>query len=225
MSADEPQRSPDGTELKQYSERVHEADAVSGGDERLIEAVGDHLTEHFGPEPAVFHEVVSPTVHVDLFLSAATDDRLFHVVTTCGMAELPMRPPGEEVADLTHAELFMLLPPDWPLEHEAFKDERNWWPLRLLKQLARLPHEYDTWLWTGHTVPNGDPPEPYAAGTGLCCALLVPPLGVPDGFAELERPDAATIHFLMVLPIHQDEMRLKLDEGLDALVDRFDAAL
>ena len=52
--------------------------------------------------------------------------------------------------------------------------------MRWLKQLARMPHEYDTWLWTGHTVPNFDPPEPYDESTSLCGALVMPPMLVPD---------------------------------------------
>lgn len=223
LSRDEPERSPDGTELIRHDERVEGADEISGGDADLIEAVSDHVDEHLGSGETVIHEVVSPTVHLDLIPSPATDDRPFQVITTCGMAELPMRPP-DALPELSHAELFVLLPADWPIDQESMQDERNWWPLRMLKTLARLPHEYDTWLWTGHTVPNFDPPEPYDASTSLCGALVMPPMLVPDGFAVLERPDSAPIHFLMVLPLHADEMQLKLDRGLDALYDRFDAA-
>lgn len=223
MGEEETQYSPDGTELIRHGEPVEGAEEISGGDADLIEAVSDHVDEHLGSGESVIHEIVSPTVHVDLIPSPATADRPFHVITTCGMAELPMRPP-DELPELSHAELFLLLPPEWPLDQEPLQDERFWWPLRLLKTLARLPHEYDTWLWTGHTVPNGDPPEPYDESTDLCCALVMPPMLVPDGFAVLERPDGAPIHFLMVLPLHADEMRLKLDRGLDALYDRFDDA-
>jgi len=52
-------------------------------------------------------------------------------------------------------------------------------------------------LWSGHTVPNGDPPEPYAPNTKLCGALIAPPVAV--------------------WPLHADEMELKLDKGLEAL--------
>lgn len=225
MNREESEYSPDGTELIRYRERVEGADEISGGDRELIEAVSDHVEAHLGLADEVMHELVSPTVHVDLLPSPATEERPFQVVTTCGMAELPMRPPdAEEVAGLTHAELFVLLPPDWPLDMESFRDERNYWPLRLLKVLARLPHEYDTWLWTGHTVPHGDPPGPYADGTDLCGALVMPPMLVPEEFGLLERPDAPPIHFLMVMPLHADEMRLKLEQGLEALYDRFDEA-
>jgi hypothetical protein len=56
------------------------------------------------------------------------------------------------------AELVMALPAEWPLEQSELEDESNYWPLGLLKMLARLPHEFETFVWFGHTIPNGDPP-------------------------------------------------------------------
>ena len=58
------------------------------------------------------------------------------------------------------------MPPDWPMGQEAWQeDESSFWPVQWLKMMARMPHEYETWLWTGHTVPNQDPPRPYGRGT------------------------------------------------------------
>jgi hypothetical protein len=48
------------------------------------------------------------------------------------------------------------------------------------RQLARLPHEYETALGIGHTIPNGPSAEPYARDTKLCCALIAPLLLAPD---------------------------------------------
>ena len=30
----------------------------------------------------------------------------------------------------------------------------RFWPIQMLKFLARFPHEYKTWLGWGHTIPN-----------------------------------------------------------------------
>ncbi len=121
------------------------------------------------------------------------------------------------------AELTIALPADWPTDHEGFDDERVYWPIRLLKSLGRLPHDHSTFLWYGHTIPNGDPPGPYAADTDLCCALVSPPIGAPVEFNELVVGDR-TVRFLGVIPLYEDEMRLKLAKGTDALLDRFDDA-
>ena len=87
--------------------------------------------------------------------------------------------------------------------------------------LARLPHEYDTWLWYGHTIPNDDPPEPYAPNTEVCGAILLTPVLGPDGF---DHADVAgrQISILAALPIHADEMDLKLERGAEELAELFD---
>ena len=195
----------------------------SASDPQLIEAIDAHITEHLGSPARVWHQIVSPHVHVDVHIVEPAESRPWYTLVTSGMSELPMAAPeGKE--DCRFAELVIGLPPDWPLDDEAsFRKERWYWPLRLLQDLAALPHEFDTWLWLGHTVPNGDPPAPYARGTKLCGVMLVPPLLVPDGFDTL-RVGERQISFLAPLPLHADELQLKLDEGSDALVELLDQA-
>lgn len=189
----------------------------TGGDADLLGAIDDHLGRCFpGADVTVFHEIVSDLVHVDVHLVPPAGDRAWNTLVTSGMAQRPMAAP-EELSDARWAELVLALPPDWPLSQEMFEDERNYWPVRLLKQLARLPHEYDTWLWFGHSIPNGDPAEPYAPGTGLAGAVLLSPVLTPDEFDELRLDDDRTIHFLAPIPVHAEEMRFKLDHGADAL--------
>lgn len=190
----------------------------TAGDPELVSVLGDHLERHLG-RLDVFHEIVSDLVHVDLFVAPSTNDRPWTTVVTSGMSERPMAAPAE-MAHYRHAELMLALPPDWPLSTETFEDESVYWPFRLLKMLARLPHEYDTWLWFAHTIPNGDPPEPYASGTQLCGAMIWPPALVPESFTELMLPDGRLIHFYGVIPIHADEMELKLKRGADELAER-----
>jgi hypothetical protein len=84
-----------------------------------------------------------------------------------------------------------------------------------------MPHEYDTWLGVGHTVPTGDPPEPYADDTKLCCMIVLPPIETPDVFT-LEASPGRTIHFYSLVPLYEEEMNLKLARGTDALLDRWE---
>jgi hypothetical protein len=107
---------------------------------------------------------------------------------------------------------------------EELEDERKYWPIRLLKSLARFPHECKTWLGFGHTVPNGDPPAPFADDTDLCCALLLPPVRVPAAFYDLKLRDGREVNVYGVVPLYAEEMQLKLTCGTDALLERFDDA-
>ena len=215
----EEETSGSGAPIWRHDQPAPGADEVSGGDPALIEAMSDHVEKHLGLGDEVLHEAFSPAVHVDLLVSPATEDWPL-VVTTCGMAEKPMQVP-EELGDHAYAELCIALPADWPIDPKSIHDERNWWPLRLLKTLARMPHEYGTWLGPGHTVPNGDPPEPYAESTAQCAALVMPPIPFPEEFATVEHPHGGKIGIWMVVPLYADELQLKLDEGVDALYDRF----
>ena len=173
-----------------------------------------HVEAHLGPIESVFHELVSDLVHVDVLQVAPAEGRPWWSLVTCGMAARPMSPPaGVDGAD-RFAELVMCLPPDWPLDEAQ-------WPLGLLQFLARIPHEYETWFAPGHTIPNGDPPEPLAPDTALTGVILAPPLLGPAGFERISRPEG-DIALLGVVALYDDEMRLKLDEGADALYDRLD---
>lgn len=195
---------------------------LAEGDPAIIEAVGDHVEATLGPIDFVMHKDVSPHVHLDLFVVAPTKELPYRTIVTCGMSERPM--PAAPAPELRFAELFACLPADWPVDEASARDERNWWPMRLLKTLARLPHEYETWLWREHTVPNGDPPEPFADTTEQCGAIVIPPILMPDDFAVMGRPDGGETHFFAVLPLHADELDLKLQGGAEALYDAFEAA-
>jgi hypothetical protein len=116
------------------------------------------------------------------------------------------------------------LPPEWPLEEESLADSSNYWPIQWLKYLARFPHEYETWLFDGHTVPNGDPAEPLDASTRFIGWLVTVPATVPEEFVRLDIPDGKSIYFLAIVPLYQNEMDFKLQRGTEKLLERFDKA-
>ncbi len=195
--------------------------AMAFGDAQHIQLIEAHITRHLGQPETVFHEIISDLVHIDVHMIAPRPERNFYTLVTTGMSARAMKVP-EGLEELSYAELLLSLPPDWPLRQEDFKDESNYWPVRLLKTLARLPHEYDTWLGEAHTIPNGDPPEPYAPNTKLCCAMLAPPLLVPDEFRELTVSPEMKMHFYGVIPMYREETDLKLKRGSQEIYTRFD---
>lgn len=191
--------------------------------ESNLRAIDQHLEEHFGKVDGVWHELVSDLVHIDIHVIYPTPERPWYTLVTSGMSDLAMHPPkGAE--EYQHAELLLCLPPTWKLGEENFKDERNYWPIRWLKMLARLPHEYTTWLSYWHTIPNGDPPEPLADDTKLAGFMLVPPMTTSVEFHELLVPPARTIRFLAAVPLTAAEMNFKLKAGAEALMDRLEKA-
>ena len=160
-----------------------------------MKLISAHIEEHIGPIDYVFHELVSEYVHIDIHRVPPQKQRPFYTLVTSGMSEQPMTVPnGAETLRFT--ELMLSLPPHWRLSMEDFRDERNYWPIRLLKVLARLR---------------------------FCCSVVVPPLTCPDSFRTLKIDAEQAIHFYAVLPLYQEEMECKLHEGMSVLIDRLDS--
>lgn len=215
------EESPSGSPIYRHEDRERDFELATG-DEETIDAITAHIEKHIGEIDQVWHELVSDLVHIDVHQVPPSEERPFWTLVTSGMSDKPMTVP--EAEDFAHAELMICLPPDWPVGEKDFNDEDNYWPIRLLKVLARLPHEYETWLGPGHTVPNGgEDPAPYADNNSFVCALMLSPgLVLPSDVSVLELPDGRKINFYAVWPMHQCEVDLKLNRGLDALLNHFE---
>ena len=234
---DVPEKSPGGSNIYRYDDEnvVDPELEISPGDPELIEAVERHLDETFGDDAgrSVFHEIISPTVHLDVHVVPPGDVIDAWVLVTSGMAERPMSPPPEVLKggnDCRWAELVTILPPDWPLFADAKTlrftggeggpPDEHYWPLGWMKFLARFPHEYGAWFWHGHTIPNGPESEPFP-GTRFVGSLLGPPVGLPESFQTMQVGDRP-VEMLAVWPLYPEEMDLKLEKGTEALVERFE---
>ena len=97
--------------------------------------------------------------------------------------------------------MIIALPSDWKLDEESLQDEKWYWPIRLLKTLARLPISNDTWLGWGHTL---DHQKAFADDTDLCGALLVSPQQVKEGGEACYIGDGKVINFYQVIPLYRD---------------------
>ena len=186
--------------------------------EEEMEAVEGHIEQYFGKVENVFHELVSPDIHVDICIVPPTEERDYYTLVTMGMGAHRMNVP-EELAEykLERAELAIALPADWKLDQESMKDEKWYWPIRLLKSLARLPINCDSWLGHGHTVENR---EPFADNTKLCTATLIGPQGTEDGSEVCTLPVGEEVNFYQVIPLYEDELDYKLEHDVDALLDK-----
>jgi hypothetical protein len=184
---------------------------------RHLEPIETHVQLHIGEVEWVLHEVISDKVHLDVLVVPPTAQYNWYTLVTSGMSDLPMQ--GADPED-RYAEVVLCLPPTWKLSQESFQDPRNYWPVEWLKRTARLPHEYQTWVGPGHTIPNGDPPEPFDDSTDMCCWMLTAPAWFPEEFRELRITPQRSIKFLTMLPLYQSEVDFKLQHGAGVLADR-----
>ncbi|MFX1397892.1 MAG: suppressor of fused domain protein [Promethearchaeota archaeon] len=188
------------------------------GVEENIEAITLHIKRNIGSIDNVLHEIISDVVHIDVHVVSAYDFDA-KILITSGMSDIPMNAP-KGCEDLKYAELMFFLPNNWPLTFKDFKKERNYWPIRNIKFIARFPHIYKAWIWEGHSIPFGDPPEPYSEKTELCCLILVPPLLLDEKAWKLEKNGDKCIYFFALMPLYKEEMEYKLKHGYDALMER-----
>ena len=188
--------------------------------EEEMEAVEGHIQQYFGKFENVFHELSSPDIHVDICVVPPSKERNYYTLVTMGMGAHRMNVP-EELAEykLERAELAIALPGNWKLKHEDLKNERWYWPIRLLKTLARLPIASDTWLGFGHTMDNE---EDFAKGTKLCAAMLTGPQDTEDGSEVCILPGGEEVNFYQVIPLYREELEYKMEHDADALLDKMD---
>jgi hypothetical protein len=189
-----------------------------------IQAISDHIERRIGRIQTVFHEIVSDDLHIDVHHVKSSWLRRYEVLVTSGMSALAMKVPADS-NEPCFAEIVTVLPRGWPLTYDAFADERNYWPVRLMKTLARLPYLGNTWIGFGHTVANSEAEEdlkPYAPSTNLCAAAILPPSSLGEAAWCLERPDGQNIFFWAAVPLHLAELKFKMEHGIDALLDLFD---
>jgi len=179
---------------------------LSEGDSLLIEAVTSHFERHLGPLEDVFHELISPHVHIDVHHMPPTEERPYHVLFTTGMAEKPMK--GPEGNDWW--EVMLLLPPEWDPK-KLWGDnvtEEDFWPVRALKYVARMPHAEGYWFPPFVSMPVSQDDTPYA-GTQFTGLLMVPADMFPPEFAVLKMNAGRVIKIHIVMPLYQDEVEWK----------------
>lgn len=192
-----------------------DSDDVELYEEEEIEAIEEHIKEYYGDFPTVFHEIVSPDIHCDICIVPPSKERNYYTLLTMGMGAHIMNIP-EELADEEYgrAELLICLPPDWKVGENS---EEWFWPISLLKNLARLPINCDTWLGWGHSV---DHQQPFSETTELCGSLLVYPENVENGAETCTLPNGDNVNFFEVIPIYREEMDFKIDHDTKALLEK-----
>jgi hypothetical protein len=184
--------------------------------------IDTHISKYMGNVDNVFHEVVSDLIHVDIYISHPSPERNYYTLITSGMSSLPMHP-SDEYQAYKYTELFLCLPSTWPMTDSEFRKDENYWPFRCLKYLARFPHEYKTWIWKYHTIPNGNPMRSYSPNTKLSCAMLSFPTKFEKEFYKLRISQNKTIYFHSVLMLYKEEIEYKLKHGAESLMELFNS--
>ena len=187
-----------------------------------VEIVDSHLDQFFdeNADIVVFDEKKSEIIHRDIFFIKATEDRPYHILLSCGMSALPMTIP-EDVESSEFVEIMILLPKEWNLEYESFSDEKNYWPIRIMKEIMMLPHENETWFGYGHTYGHEEGEE-FAEGVGFISMMLAYSMELSDDFTQIDLENEKVVDIYTLIPLYKEELEFKKKNGASALLERFD---
>lgn len=184
------------------------------------EAIASHLDERFtSDEITVYHEMVSPDFHLDVCF-VQSEKYNFNILLTAGMSTLEMTVPPdvENPQEYKFAELMLLLQKSVAFG-EVTGDNPNDWLIDMLKENARFPHHYDTWLTIGHTLQATAGMEPYEEHTEYTGVVILPSVNFDEDFTTLLAGENR-INIYSVFPLYADEMNYKIENGYNALLDR-----
>jgi hypothetical protein len=199
--------------IVQHGDLPQREAAVRPADPVLIDAVGAHLERTFGPGAGVIDDADSRWAHVDLFILPPNRERPVTVVATCGMAARPLT---TTAGTRTWTELLCVLPPGWPTTTPAIGAPQRFWPLALLRWLARLPHQ------TGRGYSPGDTVGPLAHGTPRTHAFDAALLVAQSLVSPLPMV-GREVQYLALCPLHLPELEWARAVGSQPLLTAFDS--
>lgn len=186
-------------------------------DQDETEAVEAHIETHFGKFDWVMHETVpGEYIHLDICVIPPREEHNYYTLVTMGMGAYTMNAPEKDEA---RVELLLNLPPDWNLGEDAWEDEHWFWPVGILKALARYPMLHDTWFGWGHTVYGSE--ESYTDNTRLCGVILLNPGVFGDPASVCTLPGGEKVHFYQVIPLYREEIEFRREYDVDRLLEKF----
>ncbi len=188
-------------------------------EESELDELDSFIVDMFGDYKNVFHEIVSPDIHLDVCIVDPTDEDPYYKLVTMGAGTYKMQIPEQwQKYDLDYAEYVIYLPKDWNLNSS---EETDYWPIRVLKDTARLPIWYNTWLCYGHTTQSDEEGSTYASNTDFNSVVLK--------FAENKNGDirlimssGKVINFYEIIPLYPEELKYKMDNDADALFEKLE---
>jgi len=227
MDGDETNDDPKthGWVLKETYEKYFKNRSSTTLNGQSIQSQADHIIQHFekhvGEVENSIHTKTSDPVPLSIHIIPPTKNRNYGVMFTTGMSFLPMTPPPS-LEKAKYAELFIKLPPDWPLPLGELKKDDYFWVIEELLNLPTYVHRNKQWFFHGHTIGNGHPPKFYANNTKLCGFLFsAPHISLSPEFAMLKISPSKIIFFLQLIPLYKEEIDFKNQHGYEKLMKKF----
>ena len=190
--------------------------------EEEMESFQEAAEDSFGDTPLVFHEIVSPDIHIDLLLFPPNERCPFYAVCTMGVGAHRMNVPAQDLQEEAkeqpelralmfpgwdRTELIMYLPADWKpmwLQEGASEAEitRSFWPIETMKAAARYMVHARTWYAFSQTFSFGSPFRPGSDYIAMAFAAPLPDCRTP-GFTL--KAGEKEVSVLQLIPLTECE--------------------
>ena len=189
--------------------------------ERELNKVSAYIEQQYGEYDKVFHELVSPDIHLDIVRVPPTEEYPYYKLVTMGAGAYKMDIPKElRKWKLERAEYVIFLPEDWNIESDK---EEDYWPIRMLKDLARYPIYTDDWLTVGHTMSMNEDSSPVASNTMLNSCVLFNSFGKRKQIVEALKIGlfglGDEVNFWQVFPLYQEELEYTFEHPIGDLIE------
>ena len=190
-----------------------------------LRVVTDHIQKYFGLNFFTLHEEKSTVVHLDVHVVLPSAPRPYYTLLTSGMSDRAMR--GlRSAAKSALAEVCLCLPKEWPIGQKDMEwaTPEFFWPIVVLKNVARYPHVHETWLAAGHTIGSSQQPMALDPENRFVGLILVKPRSFSEEAQQITVADGREIQYLAIIPLLKEELTFKLELGADALDEKLNAA-
>lgn len=191
--------------------------------EKEWDKVSDYIEQQYGKSDIVGHEMVSPDIHCDIVIVPPTEEQPYYKLITMGAGAYKMNIPKDlrsYVCD--RAEYVIFLPKDWNLQSSK---EEDYWPIRMLKTIARLPIRAEDWLCDSHDVQLTEDGSPLAENTGFNSCVLMSSIGKNGQEVKPLKLGliGKKVAFYQLYPLYPEELQFKMEHSFDELMDKMDA--
>ena len=195
----------DFRDIKQYQEHY--------------ELIDKHIDKYFaGPDTNVFHEIPTLDIHLDVYHVKPKDSE-FELLLTSGMSSIAMN--VSEIPDdsdsYRFAELMVLIPKGIDFGKMYPSKTEYDWIISMIKQSAKFPHFYDTWIGVGHTIQADEELKPYSDDTEYCGCLVLPTMTFPEDFQIISSPNGV-INIYGLFPMYKEELDFKIQNGFNEFI-------
>lgn len=189
--------------------------------DKEMDKVSSYIEQQYGAYELVAHEMVSPDIHCDIVIVPPTKEQPYYKLITMGAGAYKMNIPKGLSGVCDRAEYVVFLPKDWNLESDK---EEDYWPIRMLKAIARLSLWADDWLYISHSVNLTEDGSPVAGNTKFNSCMLLASVGKDGQTVEPLKLGlfGKKVAFYQIYPLYQEELEYKMEHSFNELVDKID---